>query len=87
MLNDCGNCENNNGPCQDHMALIIADHEKSKADARALWAYRATVQLLKHARVNTGWLFLADEKMLEEARRLLRELPEAVRRELGECPT
>lgn len=60
--------------------------ERLEADARALWAYRVTIALLKAARVGTAWLLLPEEKMLAEAERLLCELPADVRAQLGERP-
>jgi hypothetical protein len=57
--------------------------EKSKADARALWAYRAQELSLLYSAEMTD-LEAHERKLVEHFRDL--KLPESIRRELGECP-
>lgn len=67
----------------DEARADIARREKSKADARALWAYRAQELSLLYSAEMTD-LEAHERKLVEHFRDL--KLPESIRRELGECP-
>lgn len=89
MLNDCGNCENLNGPCPDHSAQRQADAQ-ALADVRTLDAYLETLPYVwswELTRFNGSWAVVftdGNRSELELAPTLEGETPDASRHEAAE---